>query len=75
MTKREMEEAIATYQIRSYHVTQNDDGSVTLRFGEDDPIRRAHVLEMENRLLRDQLRSAMSIAFGIPYDKTKELVG
>lgn len=74
MTRQEMQEVIATYRIRSYYVIENDDGGVTLRFGDDDPMVRIHALEMENMLLRDQLRCAMAIAFGIPYDKTEDLI-
>lgn len=74
MTRQEMQEVIATYRIRSYYVVEHDDGSVTLQFGDDDPMARIHALEMENMLLRDQLRCAMAIAFGVPYDKTEDLI-
>ena len=36
------------YRIRSYYVIENDDGGVTLRFGDDDPMVRIRALEMEN---------------------------
>lgn len=74
MTRQEMQEVIATYRIRSYYVIENDDGNVTLQFGEDDPMVRVHALELENMLLRDQLRCAMAIAFGVPYDKAEDLI-
>lgn len=35
---------------------------------------RVHALELENMLLHDQLRCAMAIAFGVPYDKTEDLI-
>lgn len=74
MTRQEMQKVIATYRIRSYYVIENDDGSFTLQFGDDDPMARVHALELENMLLRDQLRCAMAIAFGIPYEKTEDLI-
>jgi len=74
MTKEEMLRTIETYQIKSYHVTENVDGTVVLAFGEDDPIHRCRQLEVENRYLKDQAKMLASIAFGIPLDKAEELV-
>lgn len=74
MTKSEMLDAIQTYGIMSYHVTENEDGSVVLLFGEEDPIRKMRTLELENQYLRGQVKLLGSIAFGIPPDKAEELI-
>ena len=74
MTKKEMHDALITYQIKSYHVTENEDGTVDLLFGEDDPIRRTRQLELENQYLKDQVKLLASIAFGISPEKAEEMV-
>lgn len=74
MTKEEMLKVIADFQIKSYHVTESEDGDFTLRFGYDDPIKEIERLKMDNAVMKSQTKYLMSILFNVPYEKVEDLI-
>lgn len=73
MTREEMLDAISKAGANGFWVRVDAD-KYTVLSGENDPYRVIHRQELEIMLLKDQLRCAMSIAFGVPYEKSEELV-
>ena len=74
MTKEKMLETIESFQIKNYYVSEAEDGDITLRFGEDDPMLEIERLKMDNSVLKSQVRYLMSVLHNIPYEQVEELI-
>lgn len=74
MTKEKALEVIKDFQIRSYYLSEDEDGDVTLLFGEDDPLKEIERLKLDNSVLKAQVKYLMYILYKIPYEQMEELI-
>ena len=74
MTKEQMQQMVDSFQLRSYHVTIEDDENVILRFGDDDPMEVIRKKDMEIEVMKTQLSYLMSLTHDMPYGKTEGLI-
>lgn len=74
MKRKDVFQYIQSFDLDEFYVRKVGDDDYEIFFGDDIKKVVSNQQQMEIDLLRSQLRYAMAVAYGVPFDKAEELI-